>query len=384
MVMSHELHIPQPILKHARQLLTRLPFARMKLDALTHVLVTADDSGVTFAVSTLDQWLETRLDLPWTQPFRGTFLLPAAALAAAARAAKGSTVCLAPGGSKGDRHVTLRFHRGGVPVESMFPTLDPDCFTKRPEVRGEACVLPPATFAALVKAAPCISTDRARPLLNGVCFRPAEGGLLVAPDGKKLAVLPARVPAREFILPDAAVHLLGHADFLAGDTTVTVGHDPRRRQVCFESGNHRLVSLLIDGLYPDHRRPIPVELPHEAVIAPAHHRHLVDWLRSLRGRGRSVDLGWAHAGHLSLKYYDTAGNSASMTVPVRITGTPPRITFDPQHLAAALAIGPKLCLFDAKAPAVARALAGGAFCVLMPIRISQPQARPEVARISAA
>src|SRR5690606_30725901 len=120
-------------------------------------------------------------------------------------------------------------------------------------------------------------------------------------------------------------------------------------------------------------RPIPSDLPHEAVIAATHHRHLVERLASLRGRGRSVDLTCNTRGQRFLRYEDAAGQIASMNVPLSITGHPPPITSDPQHLASALAIGPKLCLLDGSTPAVTRALTGNGLCVVMPIRISRPQ-----------
>ncbi len=45
----------------ARKLLTRIPFARLKLPVLTHILATVDAAGLTLAVTDLDHWLETRI-----------------------------------------------------------------------------------------------------------------------------------------------------------------------------------------------------------------------------------------------------------------------------------------------------------------------------------
>ena len=53
------------------------------------------------------------------------------------------------------------------------------------------------------------ATDPLRAVLNGVLFSPEDGGLLVATDGRHLACVPARVPDGQFVLPNAAVEILG-------------------------------------------------------------------------------------------------------------------------------------------------------------------------------
>jgi len=84
--------IPVSAIKAARKLLTRIHFERLKLPVLTHVLATIDAAGLTLAVTDLDHWLETRLPATINPPDGTRFLIPAAALAAAARGDQGSTV----------------------------------------------------------------------------------------------------------------------------------------------------------------------------------------------------------------------------------------------------------------------------------------------------
>ena len=61
------------------------------------------------------------------------------------------------------------------------------------------------------------------------------------------------------------------------------------------------------------------------------------------------------------------GQSATMNVPVTVTGSPPVITLDPLNLASALEIGPTLRLIDGLSPLLTSG-PGGVFCVLMPRR----------------
>lgn len=93
---------------------------------------------------------------------------------------------------------------------SVYPTLDPGELPSRPPSIGIATEVPPATLRGLADIAGCASTDSTRQILNGVLFRPEDGGRLIATDGKRLGCSPATVPAQSFVLPVAACHILGH------------------------------------------------------------------------------------------------------------------------------------------------------------------------------
>jgi len=100
------INIPAASLKEASKLLNRVRFTRATLSALSHVLATTDQTGVTLAVTDLDCWLETRI--PTAGPCEGpeTFLIPADALAAALKADKDGTVSFA---RKGPQEATTRW-----------------------------------------------------------------------------------------------------------------------------------------------------------------------------------------------------------------------------------------------------------------------------------
>ncbi|MEI6607827.1 MAG: hypothetical protein WCP35_21200 [Verrucomicrobiota bacterium] len=116
--------IPVSAIIAARKLLTRIHFERLKLPVLTHVLATIDAAGLTLAVTDLDHWLETRLpaSIDRTLPDIPRSLIPATALAAAARGDKGSSVQFeCPATADPEKPVLkLTVACGKMPVESVI------------------------------------------------------------------------------------------------------------------------------------------------------------------------------------------------------------------------------------------------------------------------
>ena len=193
--------IPVSAIKTARKLLTRIHFERLKLPVLTHVLATIDAAGLTLAVSYLDHWLETRLPATITafSPESTRFLIPAAALAAAARGDNGSSVQFeSPSTSDPNKPVLkLTVTCGKMPVETVYQPEPASGFPERPTVQGHITTVPKETFASLQTVAGCASTDATRYVINGVLFSPDDGGTLIVTDGRQLAGAPARVTGRE-------------------------------------------------------------------------------------------------------------------------------------------------------------------------------------------
>ncbi|MEI6607965.1 MAG: transposase, partial [Verrucomicrobiota bacterium] len=389
--------IPVSAIKTARKLLTRIHFERLKLPVLTHVLATIDAAGLTLAVTDLDHWLETRLPATITpfSPESTRFLIPAAALAAAARGDQGSSVqfeCPAkPDPNKPAIKLKLTVTCGKMPVETVYQPEPASGFPERPSIQGQITTVPKETFAALQTVAGCASTDATRSVLNGVLFSPDNGGTLIATDGRRLAGTPARVTGREFILPNAAVRVLGFQDFSARDAAIQQPEEgTTNAHVQIRSGPHTLIARTIEGNYPNYRQVIPREFVAEATIPDAHKAALISWLRSLDGKRNSVRLTWDKPGHLTLTLRDSDTTDALIHVPVSITGKPPVIAFAPGYLADALAIGPTLRLIDGLRPGMTTSTPTGqpgAFCVIMPCRCvaeDAPEDAPEVGAVQAA
>ncbi len=371
--------IPVSAIKAARKLLTRIHFERLKLPVLTHVLATIDAAGLTLAVSDLDHWLETRLPATINPPESTRFLIPAAALAAAARGDNGSSVQFeCPSTSDPNKpafKLKLTVTCGRMPVETVYQPEPASGFPERPAIQGHITTVPKEMFAALQTVAGCASTDATRYVLNGVLFSPDDGGTLIATNGRQLAGAPARVTDREFILPNAAVHVLGFPDFTARDAAIQQPDYGEGPHVQFRSGPHTLIARTIEGNYPNYRQVIPHEFLADATIPETHRPALISWLRSLDGKNdkgshhNSVRLTWEKPDHLTLTLRDSDETGSHIHVPVSISveSKPPVIAFAPGYLADALEIGPTLRFIDGLSPGMTSD-PSGTFCVLMPCR----------------
>ena len=368
--------IPILAVQAARKLLTRIRFERLKLPVLTHVLATVDAAGLTLAVTDLDHWLETRLPATINPDAPARFLIPAAALTAAVRGDKKSTVRFDTSGTADDPVLKLSVTCGGMPVESVYQPVTASEFPERPTLDGRITPVPKETFQALQIVAGCASTDATRYVLNGVLFSPDDGGTLIATDGRLLAGAPARFAGREFILPSAAVHVLAYPDFSARDAAIMQAEksdkEADKPHVQFRSGPHTLIARTIEGNYPNYRQVIPHEFLADATIPETHRPAVISWLKSLDGKSPTVRLTWETPGYLTLTHWDSGTAMATIRVPVSVSGEsqPPAISFSPRCLAEALAIGPVLRLIDRMSPGLTTGPSGNC-CVIMPCRFTE-------------
>jgi len=186
-----------------------------------------------------------------------------------------------------------------------------------------------------------------------------------------------RYTGLEFILPNAAVHVLGFPDFTARDAGIQQSEAGKEPHVQFRAGPHTFIARAIEGNYPNYRQVIPREFQAHATIPESQRPALISWLRSVDGKGDSVRLTWEKPGHVTLTLRDSDETGATIHVPVCITGQPPAISFKPKFLADALTIGATLRLIDGTSPVKATD-PSGSFCVLMPWRCVAEDA-PEVA-----
>jgi DNA polymerase III sliding clamp (beta) subunit (PCNA family) len=368
--------IPSDSFKQAGKLLKRLPFHRAKLPVFTHVALFADAGSqtATLVVATLDMRVETTV--PLAEPLTQTqsFLLPPDALRTALQADRGSVLHLTYKCSRKGRVLRLKALCGGIPVETNHQTLDLADFPTRPKVKGAATELPARTFEMLAVVATCASSDQTRQILNGVFFTPDDGGLLVATDGRRLAGSPATVPAAgSFILPNGAVHVLGHPDFRKRPATVTLTETEsgggEEQLVSFRSEDHLVISKTLPGTYPNWKQVVPRDMVSSLTITDDRRPALLTWLRSLRGAEGSVTLHRKRRGVLQLVHSDRGSITATVEVPMEQSGELQPISLDPGFLATALRIAPTLWFTDSMSPVIARR-ADGAFCVIMPMRFT--------------
>jgi DNA polymerase-3 subunit beta len=359
--------IPVGALRHARKLLTRVRFERLKLPVLTHVLATVDAAGLVLAVTDLGQRLEIRLTATFLPHEPRSFLIPADALAAAARGETATSARFECGDDAKQPSLKLIVICGGMAVETLYHPEPAEHFPVRPVVDGPIAALPKETLQSLAIVATCVASDTTRKILNGVCFTPEDGGVLVATDGKRLAGSPAKVPTTEFVLSTASVHVLCHPDFLARDAAVVMAADPESQLIQFRSGPLTLITTTLEGNFPGYRHVIPRQFNSTVTIPETRRPALIAWLRSLRGQSNCVTLTWEEPGSLTLTHSDYEAVGSVTRVPVDTQGDPPVISFNPAYLADALEIGSTLQLVDGLNPGMTIDQFGN-FCVIMNLR----------------
>ena len=354
----------------ARRILTRLGFERLKSPLLTHVLVTVEDGAMTLAVTDGVHWLESRIPDTTSRNETGRFLMPAKALADTARSGTGKLVLLNFSDGPGKPALLVTICGRSTQTRTIYPTEPADGFPDRPIVEGRATPVPKETMLALQTVAICASRDLVRrPVLCGVLFSPDNGGGVVATDGRQLASAPARVPDREFILPNAAVHLLDHPAFTTGDVEVLLSESPEDLRVGFRSDLNTLIARTVPERFPDYRRIIPDlhDLRVAVTIPEIHRSSLVSWLRSLKSPSTLVRLTWEKPGQLTLTHLDDGATSEILEIPVSVEGDPPPVSLFARILANALVIGSTIRLRDTLTSCLVTSPAGS-FCVMMPAR----------------
>ncbi|MGB6221552.1 hypothetical protein [Haloferula sp.] len=361
-------------LKQAGKLLKRLPSHRSTLPVLTHIAAIAKFDTLSLVTANLDQRLETRIPLAEPISSPESLLIPPDAFRAAMKADKDSIVTIAAKGSRKSRRIHLHVTCKGIPIETQHPTANLDDFPELSQVEGPSTELPARTIEMLALVATCASKDATRIVLNGVHFTPEDGGLLIATDGRRLAGIPASVPSTDFILPNTAVHILGHPDFKSRPATVTMSENAESRMLCFQSGNHQLITRTQAGNYPAWKQVVPRGMVSSLTIAEERRAATLSWLRSLPTRDGTLTLRLKKRGVLQLIHGTKEGVAGTIEVPVIGTGKVPIVSVDPSYLATALAIAPTLWLSDEMSPVVARR-PDGAFCVIMPLRVTHAAAQ---------
>lgn len=356
-------------LQSARRILTRLRFERLQSPVLTHVRATLENGTMTLAVTDGIHWLESRIPNAATPGDTARFLIPAKALAEAARSGKGKLVQLNFSDGPGKPLLEVTIMSNSAINRITYPTEPSNSFPDRPAVpKGLIKTLPMETLSAMHAVGICASKDdMLYPRIAGVYFSPESGGVVVATDGRQLASAPASVPDHEFTLPNSAVHVLEHPNFTSSDVEIVMSENPGDWLVEFRAGLHTLIAKTVDKSYPDYRAVIPDHLPVSVTVPEAQRMPLINRLRSLKGKQQHVRLTWDKPGHMTLTHHDTATTPVSFEIPVAIDGDPPAISFLPRILANALTLGSTIRLYNNETPCVVSD-PSGKFCVIMRVR----------------
>jgi DNA polymerase-3 subunit beta len=204
----------------------------------------------------------------------------------------------------------------------------------------------PLFVKALTRAATCCSSERSRPILNGVHVTAEKNGRLViiGTDGFRLDreyVERGKGPALDLILPSSSVAAI--AKLFASAERLTLELQDRHAIVAGDQASGDAVvfeTRLIEGPYPNVHHVINQSWPHEAVIDPRALLAAVRRVTALSAEERFlVRLEW-NAEHVTVTGTgdEDAGNSEDVVPCTLSSDAPIRITFAPRLLVAALTL----------------------------------------------
>lgn len=341
---------------------------RTTLPILSNVLLQARDGRLTLTTTDLDVGITGSVPAEIAKP--GATTLPAKRLVNIIRELPASEVEIAVDAKN---VASIRSGRSFFKIiglgEDDFPPL-PD-FAEAREYRIPQQLL----RDGLRKTAYAISTDETRYVLNGIFTSFRDGKLtLVATDGRRLAMVENDLdfPASqetEVIVPTKAVQELQRLLGDSGEVQVQLSDS----QVSFSIGEHRLVSKLIEGNYPNYRQVIPgepaerVELPREATLDTVRRVSLLS-----SDKSNSVKLVFGE-NNVEVTANSPDVGEAQETLEVPYNGKPLQIAFNPEFLKAPLQNLEEetvyLDLIDEMSPGVVR-IEGSFLYVIMPMRVT--------------
>ena len=222
---------------------------------------------------------------------------------------------------------SARFKIAGLP-ESDFPRLPQSDDTYAYEIESQIFkeMLRKTSYAA--------SQDDTRRTLKGVLMSFKEMKLtMVATDGRRLALVEKEMEfpsseERDIVLPSKAVQELQRALGGEGNVRVMV----QKSQICFEIGNMKIYSKLMDDAYPNYVQVIPKECAKHIVID---RQLLLDAL----DRASVMTMDEAHSTKLIFELDKLTVTSAANDigeakdeVPIKYAGEKIEIMFNPTYV----------------------------------------------------
>jgi len=242
--------------------------SRTTLPILSNALLKAEGDNLELVATDLDLCVSCRVEAK--VEVKGATTVPVKKLFALAREMDTFEIEL----SSDERFVTTIkadpsiFKLKGLPPEE-FPPLQ----SFKEEVGFS---LPQSSMRRMLKwTSYAVSTDETRYVLNGVCLSIKSGLLsVVATDGRRLALveeqLKEKVPldfSGNYILPTKAVNELMRALSDKGEVLITLSQNYAGFNLAEDSKKSiKIVTKLIDGVYPNFRQVIPQDVKEKAKI----------------------------------------------------------------------------------------------------------------------
>jgi len=307
---------------------SRAVSTRAATQALSGILLTAYDSGVSLAATDGEMGLRTALEAEVSGG--GAVLLPGRLLSELARSLGDETVEIEL--RESERDVEIRsggsnFHLRVLPAED-FPSL--------PDEGAEPLKIPAVALAETVElVARAASRDDMRPVLTGVLVTASEREMtMVATDSYRLAVKRTELESAiggelEANIPAKALRELGR--LVAGGELAEVSVSLLPNQAVFRAGAILLNTRLIDGQFPNFRQLLPESYDHDVRLPRPEFLDVVRRVSQLAQRNAPLRLSFSQ-GELKVSASTPDVGDAEETMPAAFEGETLEIGFNPEFL----------------------------------------------------
>jgi DNA polymerase-3 subunit beta len=307
---------------------SRAVSTRAATQALSGILLSASEEGVSLAATDGEMGLRTKLEADVAGG--GSALLPGRLLAELARSLGEDSVEIEL--REAERDVEIRsggssFHLRVLPAED-FPSL--------PELGEQPLKIPAAALAATVElVAPAASRDDMRPVLTGVLVSASgEEMTMVATDSYRLAVKRTELESAiggelEANIPAKALRELGR--LVGGGELEQVAVSLLANQAVFQAGAIVLNTRLIDGQFPNFRQLLPESYEHDVRLPRPEFLDVVRRVSQLAQRNAPLRLSFS-SGELQISASTPDVGDAEEAMPAAFEGEALEIGFNPEFL----------------------------------------------------
>jgi len=309
-------------------IVSRAVSTRAATQALSGILLSASESGVTLAATDGEMGLRTEMEADVGDV--GSVLLPGRLLAELARSLGDAGVEIVQ--RESERDVEIRsggssFHLRVLPAED---------FPKLPNEGAEPLKIPaPALAETIELVARAASRDDMRPVLTGVLVTAAgEEMTMVATDSYRLAVKRTELESGiggelEANIPAKALRELGR--IVTGDELDEVAVSLLPNQAVFKAGSILLNTRLIDGQFPNFRQLLPESYEHDVRLPRPEFLEVVRRVSQLAQRNAPLRLAFSQ-GELKISASTPDIGDAEETMPASFEGETLEIGFNPEFL----------------------------------------------------
>ncbi len=307
---------------------SRAVSTRAATQALSGILLSATESGVSLCATDLEMGMKTSLEAD--ADGAGSVLLPGRLLAELARSLGEGSVDVET--REAERDVEIRsggssFHLRVLPSED-FPAF--------PDAEGEPLKIPAPALAATVElVSRAASRDDMRPVLTGVLVSASGSEMtMVATDSYRLAVKRTELESPiggelEANIPAKALRELGR--IVAADGVESVSVSLLRNQAVFGAGDVVLNTRLIEGQFPNFRQLLPESYEHDVRLPRPELIEVTRRVSQLAQRNAPLRLSFT-SGELTIAASTPDVGDAEETIPAAFEGEPLEIGFNPEFL----------------------------------------------------